>query len=79
VWHDLHTDQLSEIGVVRQVAGEATVVETQEFLEHQTSQQLGLAELLRAEEMGVRRQCSAGPFVGNLENPAWGFAGGHIK
>jgi hypothetical protein len=67
---DLHADVGSNSGVVRQVSGEAAVVETQELFGHQTGQRLGFRELLRAEEIGVRRQCSAGRLVGDLKNRA---------
>ena len=72
-------DQAAEVGVVGQVRGEPAVVEAQELLEHQAGQELGLGELLGAELVSVRGEGLTGGVVGNLEDPARGFARGHIS
>jgi hypothetical protein len=65
--------------VVGQVLGEPTIVEAEELLEHQAGQELGLGELLRAEPVSMRRQGLTGRVVRDLQDPARGFARGHIS
>ena len=72
-------EQAGQLGVVGQVIGEATVVEAQELLDHQATEELGLGEFLGAVDMAVVRDGLASGVVGDLEDPDWRFAGGHIS
>jgi hypothetical protein len=63
-----HSDQSDEIGMIDEVCSQTTVVETRELLEHETSQQLGLSELLGAELVPVIRHGPAAAVVGDLEH-----------
>ena len=62
-----------------QQRGQPTVVEAQELLEHQTGQELRRVELLGAVLVPVRKQDVVGGGVGDLQDPARGFARGHIS
>ena len=79
VGHGFHPDLTGDIGVVHEVLGEAAVVESQELLEHQARQQLGLGKLLEAELVSVRRDSLASSVVRDLQDSARGFARSHIS
>ncbi len=76
---DPQVDQPGQVGVVGEVLGEPAIVEPRELLEHQAGQELVLGELLGAELVPVRGEGLTGGVVGDLEDPARGFAGGHIS
>ena len=78
VGNDLQSNQTSEVGLVSQIISQPPIVNSEELLEHQASQQLRLCELLGAELMAVRWQRSAGGLVRNLQNAARRFASRHI-
>ena len=76
--NDLQSDRVGEITMVRQMISQPTVVNSEELLEHQASQQLRLRELLGAVFVAVWWQRSAGGLVRNMQNTARGFASRHI-
>ena len=65
--------------MVSQMISQPPIVNSEELLEHQASQQLRLCELLGAVLMAVRWQRSAGGLVRNLQNAARRFASRHIS
>jgi hypothetical protein len=79
VGHGPQPDLAGQVGVIGKMLGKPPVVQVRELFEHQAGQQLRLSELLGAEFVAMRRNGFAGGFVGDLENPARGFACLHIS
>lgn len=68
-----------QFGMIHEVLGQAAIVQARELLEHQASQELGLAELLVAELVRFLGHRPEGRLIGNPEHPARGFAGLHTS
>jgi len=61
--------------VIDELRGQTAVVEVRELFEHEAGQQLGLSKLIGAVLVSVRTNSP----VGDLQDPARGFARSHIS